>query len=241
MSMSVCHAGRELRVGGFVPLSTGDFPGQLSAVVFCQGCPWRCRYCHNPHLQPVDSSSGVAWDGLLRKLERRRGLVDAVVFSGGEPTAQPNALADAVQATRSLGFRIGLHTAGIYPRPLERLLPQLDWVGFDIKAMPSGYLAVTGVQGAEKRAEESLRLLIASGVPHEVRTTVHPDLVAREDLLRLAGDLSRLGVRRYALQAFRSQGCADDSLVRAGAQAGPDTELCDQMATLFESFEVRRA
>jgi pyruvate formate lyase activating enzyme len=77
-----------LKVGGFVPLSTTDFPGQLASVVFCQGCPWRCAYCHNPHLQPAPGEALLDWRWIIARLERRRGLIDAVVFSGGEPTAQ---------------------------------------------------------------------------------------------------------------------------------------------------------
>ena len=85
-----------LRVGGLVPLSTTDYPDHLSAVVFCQGCPWRCAYCHNPHLLPRRSDSEIAWPDVLAFLDRRRGLLDAVVFSGGEPTLQ-RALPDAMR------------------------------------------------------------------------------------------------------------------------------------------------
>ena len=78
-----------LRIGGLTPLSTTDYPGQLAAAVFCQGCPWRCGYCHNPHLIPATVKQGIDWVEVMRFLERRRGLLDAVVFSGGEPTLQP--------------------------------------------------------------------------------------------------------------------------------------------------------
>ncbi len=230
---------RSLRVGGFVPLSSTDFPGQLAAVVFCQGCAWRCRYCHNPHLQPPRGEE-LPWSELLGKLERRRGLLDAVVFSGGEPTAQPEALADALRDIRSLGFRIGMHTAGIYPGTLKRLLPSLDWVGLDIKATRHHYAAVTGVPRAAGRAEASLRALLASGIPHEVRTTVHPQLVSGADLLQLAAWLSQAGVKRYAVQQFRRQGCADAALKAAPGEAF-DEALRLQLAGLFDCFELRRA
>ena len=230
---------RGLRVGGFVPLSSTDFPGQLAAVVFCQGCPWRCRYCHNPHLQPTGGDE-IAWTDVLSRLERRRGLLDAVVFSGGEPTAQPAALANAIEAVRSLGFHVALHTAGIYPDTLRRLLPHLDWVGFDIKAACEGYAALTGVPGAGERAESSLRALLESGVAYEVRTTVHPALLSREDLWQLAERLARLGVRRYAVQQFRNRGCADAELNTASAELSGEP-LRIQLAPLFEAFELRSA
>lgn len=123
----------ELRVGGLVPLSTCDWPGQLAATLFCQGCPWDCPYCHNPHLREIRAGETLVWRDLMTWLESRRGLLDGVVFSGGEPTLQA-ALPDAVREVRRLGFRIGLHTAGPYPKRLATLLPWLDWVGFDVKA-----------------------------------------------------------------------------------------------------------
>src|SRR5215831_3439565 len=110
-------ARRTLRVGGLIPLSASDWPGYLSAVVFCQGCPWRCGYCHNPHLLPARGSGGIAWSDVLAFLQRRAGLLDAVVFSGGEPLAQAT-LANAMRGVRRLGFRIGLHTGGAYPARL---------------------------------------------------------------------------------------------------------------------------
>ena len=93
---------REPRIGGFVPFSATDYPDHLSAVVFCQGCPWRCGYCHNVHLQPATNATELAWNSILSFLERRRGLLDAVVFSGGEPTLQ-HALAGAMRAVKALG------------------------------------------------------------------------------------------------------------------------------------------
>ncbi|MDE2090165.1 MAG: radical SAM protein, partial [Gammaproteobacteria bacterium] len=83
-----------LRVGGLTPLTTVDFPGCLAAVVFCQGCPGRCGYCHNPHLLPATSSTAARpWAQVRDFLERRRGLLDGVVYSGGEPTAQTGIVA----------------------------------------------------------------------------------------------------------------------------------------------------
>ena len=88
---------KPLRIGGLTPLSSVDYPDHLSAVLFCQGCPWRCRYCHNPHLLPPRGRGEIEWRDALDFLERRRGLLDAVVFSGGEPTLHPG-LADAMRA-----------------------------------------------------------------------------------------------------------------------------------------------
>jgi len=202
-----------LRVGGLTPLSTTDWPGMLAAVVFCQGCPWRCGYCHNPHLIPARGDNEIPWDDVLAFLHRRRGLLDGVVFSGGEPTLQPE-LADAMRAVRALGFRVGLHTGGAYPRRLAEVLPLVDWVGLDAKAPFADYARITGVAGSGASALASLGAVLASGVAHEIRTTVYPALLDAAEVSRLSQDLSARGVTRHVIQAFRSQGCADAGLVR---------------------------
>lgn len=106
----------ELVVGGLTPFTTIDFPGRLAAVIFCQGCPWRCGYCHNAHLHACGSGER-SWPDVRGWLTSRRGLLDGVVFSGGEPLLQ-RGLAPALGEVRSLGFATGLHTAGIYPERL---------------------------------------------------------------------------------------------------------------------------
>jgi len=158
-----------LRIGGLTRLSATDFPGRLAAVVFCQGCAWRCGYCHNPHLLPRRSSGAIPWHEVLAFLERRRGLLDAVVFSGGEPTLQPS-LRQAMEAVKRMGYLIGLHTAGIVPRRLEEVLPLVDWVGMDVKAPFDEHERVTGVRGSGRRAKQSRDLILESGVACEFHT-----------------------------------------------------------------------
>jgi pyruvate formate lyase activating enzyme len=200
-----------LRIGGFERLSAIDWPGQLAAVVFCQGCGWQCGYCHNPHLIPFASAQHApTWQQIATWLERRRGLLDGVVFSGGEPTLQPG-LMDAIQVARGLGFQIGLHTGGPLPGNLAPLLPLLDWVGFDFKAPFDRYAQVTGHDHGVS-ARESFRLIRASGVAHEVRTTWHPHLLSPDDLAVMASTLNDAGCPDWIVQRFRGDGCADESL-----------------------------
>ena len=108
-----------LRIGGVVPFTTTDFPGKLAAVLFLQGCPWRCGYCHNPHLHAARGRREHGWEETLRWIGRRRGLLDAIVFSGGEPTSQ-KMLATAMRTIREMGFAVGLHSGGAYPGPTCR-------------------------------------------------------------------------------------------------------------------------
>jgi len=229
----------QLKVGGITPFSATDYPGKLAAVVFVQGCPWRCGYCHNPHLQSRTEDSPVAWEDVLALLRRRVGLIDAVVFSGGEPTMDP-ALHDAIREVRALGYGIGLHTAGMYPRRLAEVLPWVDWVGMDIKATQQGYDAVTRVADSARAPCTSAELLLASGVTHEFRTTVHQDLHSESEILALAQTLSTMGVRNYALQAFRNVGCQNEALKCVPTPTYPSADLIANVASLFERFDMRR-
>jgi pyruvate formate lyase activating enzyme len=208
-----------IRVGGLQRLSTVDWPGQLAAVVFCQGCTWRCRYCHNPDLIPVRTPGRYGWEEMLVWLERRRRLLDAIVFSGGEPTLQPG-LAEAVGQARALGFRIGLHTAGPSPERLSPILPLVDWVGFDFKGPFSAYPRITGhAHGGQ--VQESLRMLRLSRVPCEVRTTWHGRLLSAGDLGEMAAFLSGIGCAEWVIQRFRPDGCGDPELRSAPVGAVP--------------------
>lgn len=215
-----------LRVGGLTRLTTIDYPGELAAVVFCQGCPWRCRYCHNGALLDPHGTDLIPWSEILAFLRSRRGLLDAVVFSGGEPTLQAG-LPDAMAEVRRLGFRVGLHTGGAYPERLSRLLPLLDWVGLDIKALPEDYTAITGVAGSGTRAWESLRLLQDSGTGFEVRTTVMPGWTPG-DLALITEALHQTGVGQLVLQACDVGRAIDPTL--AAAPRLPLTELSGSIA-----------
>lgn len=221
-----------------MPLSTVDWPDQLVATVFLRGCPWDCAYCHNPHLLCADAPGDgqtPSWPEVLEFLRSRVGLLDGVVFTGGEPTAQA-ALLSAVRDVRDVGLGVGLHTGGPLPGRLAEVLPLIDWVGFDVKAPFDEYERVTRVAGSGQRARESLHALIASGVDFECRTTVHPDLLSLDDLTRMADELEAEGVHRWALQRYRPDG------VRQGLAAGCDFDAGEEgrafVAALQGRFEL---
>ncbi|MFZ1536964.1 MAG: anaerobic ribonucleoside-triphosphate reductase activating protein [Chromatiaceae bacterium] len=229
----------ELRVGGLTPLTSLDYPGDLAAVVFCQGCPWRCSYCHNNHLMPPVSATITPWRQIEAFLGRRQGLLDAVVFSGGEPTLQ-SALSIALTRVKAMGYRIGLHTAGIYPERLGALVPHLDWVGLDIKALPEDYPTITGAAGSGERAWESLRLLLATGIPLEVRTTMPQDWQLAHGMEMLMRRLADEGVEDYALQTCRDtqRRTQDRQMTGFPAPLPPET-LAKLGETLFRRFVLR--
>ena len=135
-------------------------------------------------------------------LDCRHRLIEAVVFSGGEPLLQ-RGLAGAMRRVREMGYRVALHTAGIYPDRLADLLPLVDWVGFDVKAPFSDYPRITGAKSGNA-ARRSLSLVLASGKPHEIRCTVDETQLGLDDAVRMAEQLSRMGVCRLVLQPRRN-------------------------------------
>ena len=202
-------------VGGLTPFSTVDWPGTLAAVIFIAGCPWRCHYCHNPELQTRNAR--YDWRDVRAFLDNRQGLLDAVVFSGGEPLSEPR-LPSMIREARRMGFRIGLHTAGIYPLRLADVLRYLDWVGLDIKADAQGYDDITGRRDSHRPAQACLTQLLTAGLDFECRITWHPDWLDETRLLGLARELARRGVKRFAVQGARS--CPSTPPARLlGAQA----------------------
>lgn len=220
-----------------VPLTTLDFPDHLACVLFCQGCGWRCRYCHNPQLIPSCGAEERSWQDVLGFLEQRVGLLEAVVFSGGEPTLQL-ALPDAIAQVRSMGFKVGLHSAGIKPRLFRQVLPLVDWVGFDVKALLEHSTLITGVEGSGKANWKSLEHLLESEVAHECRTTVHWQLFDADRLWDMAQRLRALGVERFAVQCVRTSRMLDETLTDSHPPYDQQ-KLWDRMGTLFPTFVLR--
>lgn len=206
-----------LQIAGFAPFSSVDWPGRLSATLFLQGCPWECTYCHNPSMQDSRAPGSVPWSEVVDTLHARRGLLDAVVFSGGEPTRQLG-LADAMRRVQALGFAVGLHTAGAYPGRLAQVLPLVDWVGIDIKAAPAAYSRVTGQGTSGVRAFSALELVQRSGVDYEVRLTVDPTVHSRADVYDAVRDVIRRGAKAPVLQQARPDGANPEYAAALGGR-----------------------
>ena len=240
-------AAGELNIAGFTTFSTVDWPDVLAATLFLQGCPWNCFYCHNPALIDPRADGAIAWNDVLDLLCERIGLVDAVVFSGGEPTLQ-RALVPAMQTVRELGFLVGLHTGGAYPGLLAQALPHVDWVGLDIKSLPGDYDLVTGRPNSADLAWRSLELVLGNRLLREgsdrpleveVRTTVHPAAIDDAGLRELGCALADAGVDCWAVQRFRETG-ARTPLPRVGADATASPLRLDDLPTArFASLVIR--
>ncbi|MDR1031798.1 MAG: anaerobic ribonucleoside-triphosphate reductase activating protein [Holosporales bacterium] len=227
----------ELIVGGFLPVTTIDFPDHLASVVFCQGCMWRCAYCHNVDLQPIAGKSTIPWGEVFAKIKSRKHLVQAIVFSGGEPLMQP-AIVSAIRQIKSLGLSVGLHTNGIQYETFKAVLPMLDWVGMDIKTTFADYRKITGQAGSGEIVKKSLALLLNSAVAYETRTTISPGVHTVNDVLIMAEEIAAMGVDTFALQAYRAVR-NDLSLLETKNAPFFSKEVTDKLKALFKRYIPR--
>lgn len=170
-----------MRIGGYVPCSLSDFPGRIAAVIFTQGCNWRCPWCHNPALvYPELFTPPIPEADVLQKLSSRRGQLDGVVITGGEPTLHPD-LPDFIRSIRDLGFQIKLDTNGSRPAVVRSLIEHklLDFVATDIKAPWDRYGEAAGLPAPAfdvSALKETVSILRETGIEHQLRTTRWPGL-----------------------------------------------------------------
>ena len=173
-----------MKLGGMVKFTLIDFPGTPSAIVFTQGCNFRCRYCHNPELvYPHLFTEPYTEEEFFAFLKRRQGTLEGVVISGGEPTLHddlPRFLADI----KALGYKTKLDTNGSRPEMLEKLLTQklVDFVAMDLKAPFEKYSLITGVDTNAAVIKQSMNLLQKSGVVYEFRTTYDKEVLNDADI-----------------------------------------------------------
>ena len=230
-----------IKIGGVETFSTVDFPERIAAVVFMQGCPWRCPFCHNAFLQDATAADVFIWEKFVEFLQSRRGILDGVVFSGGEPLMQ-NSLADAMAEVKALGYQIGLHTGGYRPRHLERILPLIDWVGFDIKAplAEEKYQIAVGGSNHLREVEGSLSLLRQSSVDFECRTTCDPRILQIADIYTIADQLAARGVTKYFLQKYRPVESDKTTTDADCEQFFLDSDLLNALRSKFTVFDIRK-
>lgn len=229
-----------IRIGDIEKFSIVDYPSKIAAVVFMQGCPWRCPFCYNQSLQNPNGESDASWEHLIHLLEHRKGMIDAVVFSGGEPLMQNN-LPQAMDVVSSMGFEIGLHTGGYNPDMLQKVLAKVSWVGFDIKAPfdDEQYKRATGGLGDVAKIRRSLKMLINSGKHFECRTTCDPRILDISDIYKIADELSALGVKEYYLQKYRPVP-EDKTTTESDCEKFlHDAELAAYLKSKFPIFDTR--
>jgi pyruvate formate lyase activating enzyme len=194
-------------IGGLQKLSMVDYPGRMCATVFLRGCNLRCPFCHNASLVlPERFGDAAGEDDVLNYLTKRQKMLDGVCITGGEPLMS-DGVADFIKRVRELGYKVKLDTNGTYPHKMSELLSAglLDYVALDIKNSRAKYAQTAGCAGIDvSLVEDSERILRASGILYELRTTVVYPMHTLEDIEEI-GRWFR-GAPRYFLQCFRDSG-----------------------------------
>jgi pyruvate formate lyase activating enzyme len=194
-----------MTIGGLQKFSLLDYPGQLAAIVFVQGCNFRCPFCYNPALVSGQGDDHVLTreDDFFDWLFNRIGKLDAVVITGGEPGLHDD-LPDFAGKIKGLGFKVKIDTNGAFPGMLLRLTKGelVDYFAMDIKGPAGKYEHLTGIRPDLAKIEKSIKIIRGSGLPYEFRTTIVPGWHEREDIEKTGGLIR--GADKWFLQSFKS-------------------------------------
>jgi pyruvate formate lyase activating enzyme len=191
-----------MKIGGFQRFSLIDYPGKICAIVFTQGCNFRCPYCHNPELvNPELFEAPIPEKEVLSFLANRHGKLDAVEITGGEPTLQPD-LIDFIREIKDMGYLVKLDTNGSKPEILSEAIEDgiVDYLAMDVKAPLERYKEITHSGVDPANIKESIELIKSSGLDYEFRTTVVKSQLGKRDILEIAWLIR--GSKRYVLQKF---------------------------------------
>ena len=210
-----------MNIQGFQKLTLLDYPGRTACTVFTGGCNLRCPFCHNADLVRTPMAGPNLTDEVITYLARRRGILDGVCITGGEPLLQPD-LIDFLRQVKALGYAVKLDTNGSLPDRLAAVLDTglVDYVAMDVKSSPAGYPAAVGGEADPAVYDRSIRLLRESGLPHEFRTTAVKGLHTPEDFTAIGQWLE--GAPRYFIQRFVDSG---NLLSDAAISAFSDEEM----------------
>jgi len=188
--------------GGFQRFSMIDYPDKVCSIGFTQGCNFRCPYCHNPELvEPEQFNDALEEAKILSFLEERKGKIDGVVITGGEPTIHRDIL-EFIKKIKEMGFLVKLDTNGTNPEILEEIIQAnaVDYIAMDIKAPEYRYTEIACAPVDIEKIKKSIDIIMASGIPYEFRTTVVSSQLKNEDIINIARMIS--GARLYVLQKF---------------------------------------
>ena len=220
--------------GGFQKFSLIDYPGKICAIVFTQGCNFRCPYCHNPELVEFNRQDYVApeEDEIISFLEWRKGKLDALTVTGGEPLLQSD-LGTFLTRVKELGYLIKLDTNGSLPSELENVIKNrlIDYIAMDVKAPIDKYSEVIRARIDTDKILRSINLIMDSGLEYEFRTTVVKDLLCKDDILKIGPLVHNACL--YVLQKFVPSKTLDKEFINS---PGYSDEAMEEFREMMEGF-----
>ncbi len=226
-----------MKISGFQKMTLLDFPGKVACTIFTAGCNLRCGFCHNASLVThIDSEVNFDPDEIINYLSKRKGLLDGVCITGGEPLLQPD-IADFISRIKALGYSVKLDTNGCYPDKLAAIVDAelVDYVAMDIKNCKEKYAETVGIPDFDISAvEKSVAYLLQGKVDYEFRTTVVKEYHITQDIGAIGEWIK--GAKNYFLQNFVDSG----DLICGGLQAVEPSVLYN-MQQIVEPFVVNTA
>lgn len=220
-----------MKIVGFQKLTMLDYPGKMACLIFTAGCNFRCPFCHNAPLVTQIDSEEISQDEILAYLKKRKGILDGVCITGGEPLLNKD-LKDFIIKIKQLGYPVKVDTNGSLPDQLEMLINEglVDYVAMDIKTCPDRYGLVAGVQDLDiTKIDQSVKLLLQNRVDYEFRTTVCGPFHTASDFEKIGNWIK--GAKKYYLQAFVDSG----HLIGEGVFPLPKTEM-ESFVSLVSPF-----
>ncbi len=191
-----------MKIGGLQKTSLIDYPNCISAIIWTVGCNFRCPFCYNKNLV-LGNTETYKEEEILSFLNKRKGLLEAVVITGGEPLLQEDIVDFAIEI-KKLGYLLKIDTNGCYPKKLKELIDKklVDYVAMDIKAPKEKYDKLTGIKTGLEKIEKSIEIIKTSAPDYEFRTTFVPQLLKKEDIIEIAKWLKE--AKNYYLQQFKN-------------------------------------
>jgi pyruvate formate lyase activating enzyme len=202
-----------MKIGGLQKVSLIDYPGKISAILFTQGCNFKCPYCHNPELVDPDLFTECQSDeDVFSFLKKRRGKLDAVTITGGEPTLQHD-LTTFIKNIKKLGYLIKIDTNGSRPEIVNNLITKklVDYIAMDVKGPLGKYGTLTRSHVDEDKIRQSIDIIMASGIPYEFRTTVLKSQLDVDDILEIGKLIKNANL--YVLQTFVASKTLDPNYI----------------------------
>lgn len=220
-----------MKLHGLQKMTLLDFPGHVACTVFLGGCDFRCPFCHNYEL--IDGTADPIMDDseLFSFLESRKGLIDGVAITGGEPCLHKD-LPELIRKIKAIGYPVKLDTNGYHPDMLKSILDEglVEYVAMDIKNSEEKYDITCGVDGLDmNKIKESIKILMASGIEYEFRTTVIKEFHEKEDFIKICEMIK--GAKRYFLQRF-----TDRDSVPYGNLSAPSFDEMKEFAAVSRQF-----
>ena len=189
-------------IGGFQKSSLVDYPGKVCAIIFTQGCNYRCPYCHNPELvKPELFEKPIPEEEIFSFLKSRKGKLDAVEITGGEPTLQKDLL-EFIKKIKDMGFLVKLDSNGTNPEIVKKAIKEkmVDYLAMDIKAPLEKYSKIVRVDVDTEKIKRSIHMIMESGIDYEFRTTLVKSLLSEDDIIGIGKEIN--GAENYFLQRF---------------------------------------